>query len=231
MKSLYRTDIDKILSDWWNGIDINYRKALFIIIGISLLAFGFEMSNLTLHHDDINQIFIQDDILGHYLGRFGVGKLHLYTQNAYFMPYLQMFEGVIFMSVYGLMVARFWGASRTIDIVFVALILCVFPYMAQLYQYNTSMATYSLAHLLAVAAVIASVRATAIGIVVGSILYIAAFSIYQGVIANSATIFLFWVLIKLIYPDQERKLHCSYCSRPPLLHYPQWCLEGWSICT
>ena len=106
------------------------------------------------------------------------------------------------MSVYGLIVANFWGTSRTTDIVIVASILCVFPYMSQLYQYNTSMATYSLAHLLAAAAVITSVRATAIWIAVSSVLYIAAFSIYQGVIANSATIFLIWVLINFIYPNQ-----------------------------
>jgi len=119
------------------------------------------------------------------------------------MPFLQMLEGIIFMSAYGMIVARFWGARRTIDIILIASILCVFPYMAQVYQYNTAMATYSLAHLLAAVAVVLSTRATVVWVLVSSILYIAAFSIYQGVIANSATIFLLWALIRLLFPTDK----------------------------
>ncbi len=199
MRSPYNTPLDQMLADWWNGIGQASKKAFFFVAGVNLLAFGFEMTNLTLHHDDLFQIFIQDDILGHYLGRFGVGKLHYLTQNAYFIPFLQMLEGIVFMSAYGILVARFWGARRVLDITLVASIVCVFPYMAQVYQYNTSMATYSLAHLLAAAAVILSTRGTFIHAAVASLLYVAAFSIYQSIIANAATIFVFWVLFNLLF--------------------------------
>lgn len=199
MKSLYSIPLDQILGDWWNGIDPVTKKAFFFVAGVNLLAFGFEMTNLTLHHDDLFQIFIQDDILGHYLGRFGVGKLHYYGQNAYFMPFLQMIEGIVFMSAFGVLVARFWGARKVLDMTLVASIVCVFPYMAQVYQYNTSMATYSLAHLLAAAAVILSTRGSFIHVATASLLYIAAFSIYQSVIANAATIFVVWVLVNLLF--------------------------------
>ncbi|MEN8131181.1 MAG: glucosyltransferase domain-containing protein, partial [Pseudomonadota bacterium] len=202
MRSPYSTPLDQILADWWNGIDYVYKKAFFFVTGINLLAFGFEMTNLTIHHDDLFQIFIQDDILGHYLGRFGVGKLHYYGQNAYFMPFLQMLEGIVFMSVYGVLVARFWGARKVLDMTLVASIVCVFPYMAQVYQYNTSMATYSLAHLLAAAAVIVSTRGTFIHAATASLLYIAAFSIYQSIIANAATIFVVWVLVNLLFSKE-----------------------------
>lgn len=199
MKSLYSIPLDQMLGDWWNGIDPVTKKAFFFVAGVNLLAFGFEMTNLTLHHDDLFQIFIQDDILGHYLGRFGVGKLHYYGQNAYFMPFLQMIEGIVFMSAFGVLVARFWGARKVLDMTLVASIVCVFPYMAQVYQYNTSMATYSLAHLLAAAAVILSTRGSFIHVATASLLYIAAFSIYQSVIANAATIFVVWVLVNLLF--------------------------------
>jgi len=199
MKSLYGTPLDQILADGWNGIDHTHKKAFFIVAFVNLLAFGFEMTNLTLHHDDLFQIFIQDDILGHYLGRFGVGKLHYYAQNAYFMPFLQMLEGIFFMSIYGILVAHYWGARKVLDIILIASIVCVFPYMAQVYQYNTSMATYSLAHLLAAAAVILSTRGTFIHCAIATLLYIAAFSIYQSIIANAATIFVIWLLALLLF--------------------------------
>ena len=204
MRSPYSTPLDQILAEWWNGIDHVYKKAFFFAACVNVLAFGFEMTNLTLHHDDLFQIFIQDDILGYYLGRFGVGKLHYYTQNAYFMPFLQMAEGIVFMSTYGVLIARFWGARNVLDLTLVASVVCVFPYMAQVYSYNTSMATYSLAHLLAAAAVILSTRGTFIQVATASLLYIAAFSIYQSVIANAATIFVVWFLINLLFSKEGK---------------------------
>lgn len=216
MRSPYSTPLDQILADWWNSIDPVYKKAFFFIAGINLLAFGFEMTNLTLHHDDLFQIFIQDNILGHYLGRFGVGNLHYYGQNAYFMPFLQMLEGIVFMSIYGVLVARFWGARKVLDITLVGSIVCVFPYMAQVYQYNTSMATYSLAHLLAAAAVILSIRGTFIHVATAALLYIAAFSIYQSVIANAATIFVLWVLVKLLFSEEGRAFTPGVMLRPAI---------------
>jgi hypothetical protein len=74
--------------------------------------------------------------------------------------------------------------------------------MAQVYSYNTSMATYSLAHLLAAAAVILSTRGTFIYAATASLLYVAAFSIYQSVIANAATIFVVWVLVNLLFSTE-----------------------------
>lgn len=201
MKSPFNTPLDQILVDWWNSIDHAYKMAFFLVAGVNLLAFGFEMTNLTLHHDDLFQIFIQDDILGHYLGRFGVGKLHYYGQNGYFMPFFQMFVGIVLMSLYGLVIAHLWGARRTMDIVLIGSIVCVFPYMAQIYQYNTSMATYSMAHFLSAMAVSFSIRTTLAGVVISSLLYMLAFSIYQSVIANAATIFVLYALMRLLFND------------------------------
>ncbi len=202
MASLLDTPVDQLLGRAWTRIHPESRKAFFWLMGLSLLAFGFEMTNLTLHHDDLIQIFIQDDILGHYLGRFLVGKLHLYTQGHFFIPFLQMVEGMVLMALYAIIVARFWGVERTLDLVLVGGVICVFPYMAQVYQYNTSMATYPMAHLLAALAVIASVRRGLVWILVGALLYIAAFGIYQSVLANAATIFLVWMLLRAFSSDE-----------------------------
>lgn len=204
-QSLYSKSLDQILADWWGSIELSYRKAFFILAGVNLFAFGFEMTNLTLHHDDLFQIFLQDDILGHYLGRFGVGKLHYYGHNGYFMPFLQMFEGIVLMSLYGLVIARLWGARRTMDIALVGSIVCVFPYMAQVFQYNTSMATYSMAHFLSAMAVLLSTRATIAGIATSALLYMLAFSIYQSVIANAATIFVFYALMRLLFNEKDHR--------------------------
>src|SRR5210317_1634839 len=116
MRTPYNTPLDQMLADWWNGIDQTYKKAFFFVVGVNLLAFGFEMTNLTIHHDDIWQIFIRDNIIGHYLGRFGLGWLHYRMQNAHIMPFLQMFEGIVFMTAYGLVISHLWGLRRTADI-------------------------------------------------------------------------------------------------------------------
>src|SRR6266436_8105749 len=112
MRSLFSTPLETIVGKWWGGTDAASRKAFFAVLVVNVLAFGFEMTNLTLNHDDINQLDIQDTILGHYLGRFGAGWLYYYTQNHYFMPFLQMAEGIVLMSVYGIVVARFWGSRK-----------------------------------------------------------------------------------------------------------------------
>lgn len=206
MKPLLSTPLDQVLADQWYSIDPYYRKAFLWVLVINLLAFGYEMTNLTLNHDDVTHIFIQDTILGHYLGRFGLGWLHYYTQNAYFMPFLQMAEGMILMSIYGLLVSRLWGVQKAMDIVLIASIVSVFPFMAQIYQYNTAMATYPLAHLFGAAAVFLSVKGRVVPVAMATLLYVAAFSIYQSVVANAATIFLIWGLATLLFGEERGSL-------------------------
>ena len=199
MRSFFSTPLETTFGRWWGGIDPAGKRAFFAVLVISVLAFGFEMTNLTLNHDDVNQLDIQDTILGHYLGRFGAGWLYYYTQNHYFMPFLQMTEGMFLMGAYGVVVARFWGARTATSIALIAAILCVFPYMAHVYQYNTSMVIDPLAHLLAALAVIFSVRATLRHVALAAALYVAAFSIYQSVAANAATIFVIWLLTRIVF--------------------------------
>jgi hypothetical protein len=216
MRFLYNRPIDQTISELWNSIDGAYKKAFFFVVGMNLLAFGFEMTNLTIHHDDIWQIFIRDDIIGHYLGRFGLGWLHYRMQNAHIMPFLQMFEGIVFMTVYGLVISRLWGLRRTADIVIVSSIVCVFPFVAQMYSYNALTALYPIAHLLSAIAVLLSTRATLVHIAIASLLYTAAFSIYQSVIANAATIFVFWVLSTLLFTSKPDDFTIKTIVKPLL---------------
>jgi hypothetical protein len=197
-----RKPLERLLADSWQSIDPAFRKAFLAVIVISLLTFGFEMTNLALHHDDVVQIFIQDTILGHYLGRFGTGWLHYYMQQAHFMPFLQMAQGIVFMTAYGLLIAHLWGVRKTLDSVLIASVVCVFPYMAQVYQYNTAMATYTIAHLLSALAVYWSVKATVRHVAAAAVAYMFAFSIYQSVIGNAAAILAFWFLASLIFQQE-----------------------------
>jgi hypothetical protein len=196
--------IEQHLAQRWGAIPAEYRRAFLIVLGVGLLAFGFEMTNLSLHHDDLVQIFIQDTNLGHYLGRWGTGWLHYYTQGAHIMPFLQMAQGIVVMTVYGLLVAHFWGLRRTLDVALVASVLCVFPFMAQVFQYNSTMATYNLAHLLAALAVIWAVKGTPRHVLGAIVAFVLAFSIYQSVIANAATLFLVWALMRLLFPGEAQ---------------------------
>ncbi len=155
---------------YWYRIDDAYRRAFFVVVGINILAFGFEMTNLTIHHDDLVHMFAPPELLGYYLGRFSVGPLHQFTQNAYIMPFLQLFEGICVMTLYGLLVSHYWGLRRTMEIVLVSAIVSIFPYIGQIYQYNTNMAIYPIAHLLSALAVIFSTRATIKYIILSALL-------------------------------------------------------------
>jgi hypothetical protein len=209
--SLFRKPLDHAFVDLWNGIDSAYRGAFFVVVAVNLLAFGYEMTNLTIHHDDVWSIFIQDTILGRYLGRFGLGLFNYYGQGAYFMPFLQMFQAIVFMTAYGMVISRLWGLRKTMDIAIVSSILCVFPYMAQIYQYNVAMASYSLAHLLAAVAVSWSIRSTPRYLAGAAALYVAAFSIYQSVIANAGVIYCFWTICEILRePKQEVNVFRSW---------------------
>jgi hypothetical protein len=106
------------------------------------------------------------------------------------------------MGAYGVLVAHFWGVRKAMDIALLAAIVCVFPYMAQIYQYNSAMIAYPAAHLLVAAAVVLSTQRRVISVAVASLLYVGAFSIYQAVLANAATIFVLWFLSKLLFKEQ-----------------------------
>lgn len=200
MKRLLTEPIDRIVVERWECIPVQFRKAFQFCILVSVLAFGFEMSNLILHHDDVLQIFVQHDRLQQYVGRFGFGWLHYYVQGARFMPFVQMAQGIVLMAIYGMIVCNILGLQRTLEIALAGAILCVYPYVAQIYQYNSSMALYPLAHALSALAMLIAIRPSLLRVLLASLLLLAAFSIYQSVIANALTILVVWIVLQLAFP-------------------------------
>lgn len=199
MFALASTPLDQLLANWWGRIGRSYKIAFLAAACVSLLAFGFEMTNLTLHHDDLNHLLVQKPLVGYYLGRFVHAWLFYYGQQGFFAPFLDMTVGMLLMCAYGVLVAHFWGARRALDLALVAAIVCVFPYMAHVYQYNSVMVAYPLAHLLVAAAVVLAARARAIAAACAALLFFVAFSIYQAVLANAATIFLVWLMTRVLF--------------------------------
>jgi hypothetical protein len=68
------------------------------------------------------------------------------------------------------------------------------------------MAPFPAAHLLVALAVVFSVRATIIHTAIAALLYVAAFSIYQAVVANAATILVVWLLARLLFGGEDEDL-------------------------
>lgn len=200
MSSLTRTALDTWLADRWRGVDPAYRVGFLVAACVSLLAFGFEMTNLTLHHDDLNHLFVQKPLVGYYLGRFVHAWLFWYGQQGLFLPFLDMTIGMALMGLYGVLVAHFWGARRALDVALVAAVVCVFPYMAHVYQYNSVMIAYPLAHLLAAGGVVLAARARPLSLAVAAVLVFVAFSIYQAVLANAVAVLLGWLLMRALFP-------------------------------
>ena len=202
MVPLASTPLDQLLANWWGRLGRSYKIAFLAAACVSLLAFGFEMTNLTLHHDDLNHLLVQKPLVGYYLGRFVHAWLFYYGQQGFFTPFLDMTVGMLLMCAYGVLVAHFWGARKPLDVALVAAIVCVFPYMAHVYQYNSVMVAYPLAHLLVAAAVVLAARARVIAGACAALLFFIAFSIYQAVLANAATIFLVWLMTRLLFTTE-----------------------------
>ena len=199
MITLLNTPLESVLAAGWRRIDSACKVAFIVTMCVSLLAFGFEMTNLTLHHDDLVHLMVQKPLVGYYLGRFAYSWLFFYGLNGEYAPLLHMTVGMLLMATYGVLVANFWGARKTLDISLVAAIVCVFPYMAHVYQYNSAMIAYPLAHLFVALSVVLSVRARALSIALAALLFFLAFSIYQAVLANAVTIFLIWVFTRVVF--------------------------------
>jgi hypothetical protein len=211
MTSLTTTPLEQLFARRWHRIDLAYRRAFIVAACVSLLAFGFEMTNLTLHHDDLNHLMVQKPLVGYYLGRFVHAGFFFYVQQGQFAPFLHMSVGLLLMCAYGVLVAHFWGARRALDVALIASIVCVFPYMAHVYQYNSAMVAYPLAHLLVAAAVVLAARARPIAVALAAVLFFVAFSIYQAVLANAATIFLVWLLTRVVFAaDTENDTPASW---------------------
>ncbi len=198
MRGALVTPLEIIAARAWSSVDVRYRRAFFAVLLVNLLAHGFQMTNLILHHDDVGQFFITEN-LGRPLGRYGFGWIHANINGGYYVPLLQTLESVVFMTLYGLIVCYLWGIERTIDATVVAGLLCVYPYIAQVYSYDTSMAPVAIAHACVAGAALLGVRGTIASTAAAAALYLGAFAIYQSVAANAATVFLFWLLGALLY--------------------------------
>lgn len=198
MNTAMRVPIDHWLPGLWKRIDHAYKRAFLAAACVSLLAFGFEMTNLTLHHDDLAHLMVGKPLVGYYLGRFVNAWLFFYTLQGHFSPFLHLTIGLLLMCAYGVLVAHLWGVRRTLDVALVAAIVCVFPYMAHVYQYNSAMVAYPLAHLLAAAAVVLSTRTRPLSTLLSALMFFLAFSIYQAVLANAATLFVLWLLTQAL---------------------------------
>ncbi len=216
MISLLHTPLESVFANGWRRFDPACKAAFIVATCVSLLAFGFEMTNLTLHHDDLVHLMVQKPLVGYYLGRFAHAWLFFYVLDGQFAPFLHMTVGMLLMSTYGVLVAHFWGARRTLDIALIAAIVCVFPYVANVYQYNSAMVAYPLAHLLVALAVVLAVRARAVLVVLAALLFFLGFSIYQAVLANAVTIFLIWLLTRVVFPNVAEQGPISATARAAL---------------
>ena len=202
MITALRTPLESVLANGWRRFDPALKAGFIVAICVSLLAFGFEMTNLALHHDDLVHLMVQQPLVGYYLGRFAHSWLFFYGLGGQFAPFLHMTVGMLLMATYGVVVAHFWGARKALDIALVAAIVCVFPYMASVYQYNSVMIAYPLAHLLVALGVVLSARARVVPIVLAGLFFFLAFSIYQAVLANAVTVFLVWLLTRAVFSSE-----------------------------
>lgn len=213
MIALLNTPLESILANRWRRINAASKAAFIVTMCVSLLAFGFEMTNLTLHHDDLVHLMVQKPLVGYYLGRFAHSWLFFYGLGGQFAPLLHMAAGMLLMSTYGVLLAHFWGARNAVDMSLVATIVCVFPYMAHVYQYNSVMIAYPLAHLLVALAVILAIHGRVLSIALAALLIFVAFSIYQAVLANAVTIFLIWVLTQVVFSSAPQVMPIRAIAR------------------
>src|SRR5574338_642856 len=198
MRDVIARPLEETLNAAWQSFPVEYKRALAIILMVNLAAFGFQMANLSLHHDDVSQFFRNDGRLGHQLGRYGYSWLHHYVQGSLHLPFLQLLEGILLTTTYALVVAHAFGLRKTIDVVFVGSIVSIYPYMAQLYQYDTAVFPFAFAHLLAGLAALLSLKYRLGGFAAAALLYVSAFAIYQSVLSNALAVIVFATIFRLV---------------------------------
>lgn len=202
MTTNFNQTIEQFMVSLWMRTPQEYRRATPWIILIGILGFGFEMTNLSLHHDDVAQFFHTGQT-GHALGRYGYSWIHYYFQQNYYAPFFQVILGVLALTIYGLCVAATWQTTRTLDVVLVGSTLAVFPYMAQHYSYNTSLLPFSIAHAMSAAAILLCMRFNALRFISAIVLMGFAFSIYQSVIGNAIALACFATVASLINTNNQ----------------------------
>jgi hypothetical protein len=200
--SFVREPLDRAVADWWSRIPSEWKNALLAVLIVSVLAHGFEMTNLTLHHDDVVHLLVDGPLVGHFLGRFGFTWIFHYAQGGHYSPFLHMAIGMLATAAYGFVICRLWNLRKTLDIALVTSLVCVFPYTAQIYQYNSAMIAFPLAHLLAALGVMVAVSGGVARVLGAGVLFVGAFSIYQAVLANAVTIFVLWFLTRVLFPNE-----------------------------
>lgn len=102
-----------------------YYKLLFFSLGISLIAYGFALSNFSLSIDS-EQTFSPDYVM--ILGRWGTTLFRYYIFEG-ITPYFTLFLGLLFLSVASVEISRLFKLSGVAAYIFCGIFL-TFPQMA-----------------------------------------------------------------------------------------------------
>ena len=90
MITALHTPVESVLPNAWRRFNPALKAGFIVAMCVSVLAFGFEMTNLTLHHDDLMHLMVQKPLVGYYLGRFAHSWLFFYGLGGQFAPFLHM---------------------------------------------------------------------------------------------------------------------------------------------
>jgi hypothetical protein len=196
--SVFNTQIDRLVIAKWQEIDPNYKRIFFIFFMLNIFSYGFEMTNLILNYDDVVHFFeTEHPARGVAVGRWLWGVVHYFFLNQYFLPLVSLPISISCMFFYGYFICRIWQLTDVVSIFFIIVILSLFPYMADIYTFNSCALPYALSHGLAAAGIYVALKDRWFHIILGAFLISLSIAGYQTVISSIAVIVVFFGIISL----------------------------------
>ena len=137
----------------WNSIDATYKNAFWLVMVFSLLAWGAELVNHTDNVDDYIQSMIHSPMVWTQLGRWGADILYFYGLGGWYMPTLHLLIGLIVNTSTILIAIYYFSHGRKTslsNIVLPAGLYVTFPYLTDVFGFNTAQVLIPLSNLLVI---------------------------------------------------------------------------------
>jgi hypothetical protein len=183
-------------------VDYLYYQRYFICfcLGISLLAFGFEVSNVTISIDEEYGSLIQRPNPGWIpADRWGMYVLNLFLMPGPTLPYYPIILGIFLNLGTFLICLHLWSAQKKKERYLAAIFALTMPTIAFVYQFNIAQYGYYAGFFLAAVGVHFFVQKNErLYLALSILLWTFALSIYQSTIFVAPVIYLIHVLSKIV---------------------------------
>lgn len=210
--------VETTLSGWRSKFAKGSERALLVLFGISVVAWGTELLTPTLNVDDYGQSLRH--VMPHWtqLGRWAADLLYYGVLGGWPSPSLHLLLGLVLNVVALLLVVRLWCPDEdlcSLPVIVACALFLAFPYWCDAYSFNTGQVQMPAANLLAIGGY-SVVRRTATSLVAGALLIMLSLALYQVAFNFLAVAVVFQLVFALLRSPSVRHFIAWVRSDLPL---------------